>query len=204
MPNPSSFMSHPMMCSVFRQHHSPLARMRGPARDPFLVLRRSRPAAPSPNSAVDTNITGLGSLTRRHRLQRSTVRNRTCAPSFACARRAARARPATPPPQPNPNIGNRSIVGASLSRLSSRASRLGTASPVTVLVRITSIASSGTPAASVTLIVTCSNRSSACRWKDSVRSSQLCGLRYHSIGSQLYLKSMAVLSKRGHSFLRCG
>src|SRR6516225_7868918 len=61
MPKPSSFMSQPMMCSVLRQHHSPLARMRGPARTRFFVLCSKRPAAPSPNSAVETNIAGLGS-----------------------------------------------------------------------------------------------------------------------------------------------
>src|SRR5262249_27951149 len=83
MPKPSSFMSHPMMCSVFPQHHSPLARMRGPARERLLVLCSNKPAAPSPNKAGETNIAGLGSLTRRHRLQRSTVRNKTSAPSLA-------------------------------------------------------------------------------------------------------------------------
>jgi len=35
MLKPSSLMSHPLMCSVFPQHHSPLARTRGPAREPF-------------------------------------------------------------------------------------------------------------------------------------------------------------------------
>jgi hypothetical protein len=42
-----------------------------------LVLRSTTPAAPSPNSAADTNMAMLGSLTRRQRLQRSMVRNRT-------------------------------------------------------------------------------------------------------------------------------
>src|SRR4029079_13725971 len=42
-------------------------------------------AAPTPNSAADTNMARLGSLTRRQRLQRSTVRNSTCAPGIACA-----------------------------------------------------------------------------------------------------------------------
>ena len=55
----------------------------GLARAAFLVLCSSRPAAPSPNKAVETNIAGLGSFTRRHKLQRSTVRNKTSAPSLA-------------------------------------------------------------------------------------------------------------------------
>src|SRR5580692_8860471 len=143
------------------------------------------PAAPSPNSAVDTNIAGLGSLMRRHRLHRSTVRNSTCAPSVACARRVARARPATPPPQPRPKIGSRSTVGLSLRRLNSLASRLGMASPVIVLVTRMSMASSSTPADAVALSVTSVKRSSACFWNMAVRSSQECGLRYHSTGWQL-------------------
>jgi hypothetical protein len=47
------------------------------------VLRNSTAAAPSPNKAPETNIAGLGSLTRKHRLHRSTVRNSTCAFSVA-------------------------------------------------------------------------------------------------------------------------
>jgi hypothetical protein len=161
-PKPSSLISQPMMRSVCGQQHSPMARMRGPPLAPSAVLRNSTPAAPSPNKAVDTNIAGLGSLTRRHRLHRSTVRNSTCAPSVACASRVARARPATPPPQPRPKIGSRSTVGLSLRRLNSLASRLGIASPVIVLVTRMSISASSTPAAAVALSVTSAKRSSAC------------------------------------------
>ena len=59
------------------------------------------------------------------------------------------------------------------------------ASPVIVLVTRMSMSPSSTPAASTALSVTSSNRSSACFWNEAVRSSQLCGLRYQSSGSQL-------------------
>ena len=77
------------------------------------------------------------------------------------------------------------MLGLSLSRLNSLASRLGIASPVTLLVTKMSIDDNAMPADAVALTVISSNKSSACFWKEAVRSSQLCGLRYQSSGSQL-------------------
>ena len=59
------------------------------------------------NSAAAANIARLGSLGRAHSEHRSTVKNRMLAPGLACASRAARVSPATPPPQPSPKIGTR-------------------------------------------------------------------------------------------------
>ena len=74
-------------------------------------LRRTTPAAPSPNSAAATNMARLGSLMRRQSEHRSTVRNSTLEPGRACAMRVGASRPPTPPPQPSPKIGSRSTFG---------------------------------------------------------------------------------------------
>ena len=59
------------------------------------------------------------------------------------------------------------------------------ARPVTVLVTIMSMALSSIPADLTAARVTSSSRSSACFWNERVRSSQVCGCKYQSIGSQL-------------------
>ena len=138
--------------------------------------RSTTPAAPSPKRAADTNMATLGSFGRAHSVHRSTVRKRTFAPGLPCARRAARAKPATPPPQPSPKIGRRSMSGRKSSRFISRASRLGMASPVMVLTTSMSMSPSARPAPATALTDTSSRSASACRWNFSVRSSQPCGL----------------------------
>ena len=74
-----------------------------PARPPATTAA----AAPSPNMAVATIAAG-SSLSRRMEIEQvSTVTNSQRLPGSAAARRAAVARPLTPPAQPSPNIGTR-------------------------------------------------------------------------------------------------
>ena len=107
----------------------------------------------------------LMSLPRAHRLHRSTVRKSTWPPGMVSAMRVARASPPTPPPQPRPKIGRRSTWREKGRRLTSRASRLGIARPVIVLVTMAPMSSRSIPAAATALSVASSSSASALRWK---------------------------------------
>ena len=106
---------------------------------PSSPARTTAAAAPSPNKAVATIAAG-SSLSRRIEIEQvSTVTNSQRVPGSAAARRAAVARPDTPPAHPSPKIGTRRTSGRSPSEARPRASRLGVAIPVVVTVTIPSI-----------------------------------------------------------------
>ena len=93
-----------------------LARRFDGARNPRLRADTTAAAAPSPNNAVATIAAG-SSLSRRIEIEQvSTVTNSQWVPGSATARRAAVARPVTPPAQPSPNTGTRRMSGRSPSR----------------------------------------------------------------------------------------
>ena len=107
-------------------------------------------AAPSPNKAVATIAAGSSLSSRIEIEQVSTVTNSQLLPGSAAARRAAVARPLTPPAQPRPKIGTRRTSSRRPMRGPTRASRLGVAMPVveTVTTPSISIRRRGRPARS--------------------------------------------------------
>lgn len=72
-----------------------------------------------------------------------------------------RATPAAPATQPRPNSGTRLTSGRSPTRVASRASNVGTASPVTVVEKTMSTSDGLTLARSSAATSACSPRSSA-------------------------------------------
>ena len=77
-------------------------------RNPSGADRRMHAAALSPNKAVATMFDLLASLNRKASEQVSTATSKTVLPGAALAKRAAMAKPVTPPAQPRPNTGTRS------------------------------------------------------------------------------------------------
>ena len=137
---------------------------------PMIVASPSPPhwttaaAAPSPKIAVATIAAG-SSLSRRIEIEQvSIVTNSQRVPGSDAARRAAVARPLTPPAQPSPNTGTRRTFSRRPSRGPTRASRLGVAMPVVETVTTPSIWSGVSPACSIAAeAASTNNRSEACR-----------------------------------------
>ena len=118
-------------------------------------------AAPSPNKAVATIAAGSSLSSRIEIEQVSTVTNSQWLPGSAAARRAASARPLTPPAQPRPNTGTRRTSPRSPSRGPTRASRLGVAMPVVETVTTPSIWPGASPALAIAADAASTNNCSA-------------------------------------------
>ena len=155
--NPLSAISQPITSRVPGQVCSPLATTAGP--EPSVDSKT--PAAPSPNRAVATMLLLVQSSRRNDKAHNSTTRSSTISPGCASAWLAARARPMTPPAQPNPKIGNRLTSRRNCIRSINRASRLGVAMPVVDTVTTASIWCLPILARSRSLTVVVSSRSSA-------------------------------------------
>ena len=162
-PKPSSSMDQPIMSWVCRHICSPDATTRGIECETsrWDARRNSRPAAPSPNNAVEMKFLMVWSDDRQLIVHSSTTRSSTLPAGRDCANRVARARPDTPPAQPRPKIGKRSTVAAKPRRLARMASRLGTARPVVETVTIASMSVRAMPARSAHCRATRSRRLAA-------------------------------------------
>ena len=119
---------------------------------PICSARRSptatTAAAPSPNSALPTRVAIDGSVFGIS--EHSSTASSTATPSGCAAQVVVQAAPcpAAPATQPSPNSGTRRTSGRSPIRPAIRASSVGTASPVTVVVMIRSTSDGSRPASS--------------------------------------------------------
>ena len=139
----------------------------------------------------------LWSVLRQLMVHSSTTSSSTLPLGSDCAIRAARARPLTPPAQPRPKMGSRSIVAGRPRRLARIASRLGTASPVVDTVTMASMSSGSMPARSMHSRLARSRRSAAASWNTRLRAAQPCDSKCHSRGTHEWRVLDAGVEKEG-------
>ena len=147
-------------------------------------------AAPSPNKAVAMMLLLERSAPLNVIPHSSTTRKSQRDPGWAWARAAARDRPRTPPPHPRPKIGNLCTSRRNGIRSISKASRLGTASPVDETVTMPSIS-----------VVT----SPAFRWLAALRRSigRARFQRRVSFGPSIHAVAHTIPAERRNSVYRC-
>ena len=99
------------------------------------------------------------------------------------AMRAARARPVTPPAQPRPKMGNRSMVLARPRRLAKIAPKLDTASPVVAPITLATMSLIARPDTAMPR-PTCSSKIGHGLLKTALRVAQPCGSARGTQGSE--------------------
>ena len=144
-PRPCGSTDQPMMSKVFGHMCWPLISISAIPPSP---VRSTEAAAPSPNKAVATMFALVSSSSLNDSVHSSTATTSTTLPGRDCAMREAIDKPVTPPAQPKPKTGTRSISGRKPICSAARASRLGVAIPVEETVTTASTSAARRPALS--------------------------------------------------------